>query len=129
MADLRQHTKTLQKPLAASSFASSKGGIYIGLYWLAGDQVEGGTVNIEVRGTGLLSFLKKDFSYQLCNVLPTGCPVKKGQTTITATKTLPNLIPPVSVSFTLLILTLNSTWSYYTNELASAKNRFDTMCR
>ena len=76
--------------------------------------MKGGTVNIEVRGTGLLSFLKKNFSYQLCNVLPTGCPVKKGQTTITATKTLPNIIPSVSVSFTVILLlrlTLNSTCS------------------
>ena len=58
----------------------------------------GGTVKIEVRPTGFFSVIKKDFSYQLCNVLPTGCPVKKGKTTITATKTLPSSILSVGVS-------------------------------
>ena len=55
----------------------------------------GGKVDIEASGTGFLSFVKKHYSYQLCNVLPTGCPVKKGKTTITATKTLPSSIPSV----------------------------------
>ena len=72
--------------------------VYHSFYWSAVDQVTGGTVNIDVSPTGFFSFVKKHYSVQLCSVLPTGCPVKKGQTTITTTKTLPNSIPSVSVS-------------------------------
>ena len=97
--DLKKHA-TLEKPLATLIFANPKEKNWCWLInWFAGDQVAGGTVNIEVSPTGLFSVIKKDFTYQLCNVLPTGCPVKKGKTTITATKTLPSSIPSVGASW------------------------------
>jgi len=53
------------------------------------DEVAGGTVNVEIKR----AFVKKSFVFQLCNVLPNGCPVKKGRTEISTSRTLPRYIP------------------------------------
>ena len=61
----------------------------------AGQEVKGGSVHVSVQGTGKLSFLNLEKDYDLCSVIPTRCPIKKGPASISITRQLPN-IPIVS---------------------------------
>lgn len=61
-----------------------------------GEYVTGGTVNVKVKGTGFFSiFPAKTFTSNLCPLLPSGCPVNKGLTTMTVTQEIPSYLPKV----------------------------------
>ena len=61
--------------------------------------VTGGQVTVQVKGTGSLSFLQVPATtYDLCSLLPDGCPISRGTTSLTVTKDVPSIVPPVSYS-------------------------------
>ena len=56
----------------------------------------GGSVQVQVKGTGALSFITiPAVTRDLCPLLPTGCPVNKGMTSMTVTKEIPSIAPAV----------------------------------
>ncbi len=63
----------------------------------AADVVTGGTVTVEVKGEGPLSWISFKNSYDLCHNSPNGCPIPKGKTSLRVTKKIPTIVPPVSL--------------------------------
>lgn len=68
------------------------------MYLYTGDEITGGKVYVRVKGRGGLSFLNIKREKDLCDVLPDGCPVAKGDTTITTEvdRKISGLAPAVS---------------------------------
>ena len=64
-----------------------------------GDSISGGQVQVQVKGLGPLSFLQPPpVTRDMCPLLPTGCPVNKGITSMTITQEIPSIVPAVSYS-------------------------------
>ncbi len=54
-----------------------------------GKQVTGGTIKVNVKGTGFLSFVSLNKQYDLCSVVPTPCPIQAGPISIAITRKIP----------------------------------------
>ena len=65
-------------------------------YISVGEEINGGKVDLQIGGTGSLSFIKQSKSYDLCTVLPDGCPINKGLNSMTVTGDIPSFVPAVS---------------------------------
>lgn len=60
-------------------------------------------MQVQVKGTGALSFFNpQPVTRDICPLLPTGCPIRKGLTTMTITKQIPSFAPAVSDVYSLL---------------------------
>jgi hypothetical protein len=66
-------------------------------YIIIGELVSGGQVQVQVKGLGPLSFLQPPaVTRDMCPLLPNGCPVNKGITSMTITQEIPSIVPAVS---------------------------------
>ena len=61
--------------------------------------INGGQVQVQVKGLGPLSFIRPPaVTRDMCSLLLTGCPVSMGITWMTITHEIPSIVPPVSCS-------------------------------
>ena len=59
------------------------------------ERVEGGAVYVQVTAAGN-PFINIKKTLDICKVIPNGCPIPKGATSLTVTKNVPPFVPPVS---------------------------------
>lgn len=70
---------------------------FFSFFFLLGEDVNGGRVEIQAIGRGELKYYKPELiSHNLCSLMPNGCPIEKGKTSISVTQGIASDVPVVS---------------------------------
>lgn len=70
-------------------------------------------MQVQVKGTGSLSFIKTGpVTRDICPLLPKGCPINKGLTSITITQEIPSYVPAVSDNYVIQTCDLSVIYQY-----------------